>query len=267
MKMSKQSAYELIIKKIFHSKYKKGIRKIEFERDELKEAADKLKIPIPKNLGDLVYSFRYRKPLPQSINSTAQKGHIWIIRPAGIAKYRFVQVPDIPIEPNKNMTITKVPDATPGIIAKYALSDEQALLAKLRYNRLIDIFTGVTCYSLQNHLLTAIPGIGQVETDEIYVGIDKRGNHYIIPVQAKGGKDKLSIIQIEQDMALCGHKFKSLICRSIAAQFMKDDVIAMFEFEATNERTAIASEKHYKLVNPDDLTPDDLSAYRKRLSE
>ncbi len=29
-------------------------------------------------------------------------------------------------------------------IEMYALSDEQALLAKLRYNRLLDVFTGVT---------------------------------------------------------------------------------------------------------------------------
>jgi len=46
------------------------------------------------------------------------------------------------------MAITKVPDSSPGIVAKYALSDEQALLAKVRYNRLVDIFSGVTCYSL-----------------------------------------------------------------------------------------------------------------------
>lgn len=68
------------------------------------------------------------------------------------------------------MTATKVPDATPGIVAKYAFNDEQALLAKVRYNRLVDIFTGVTCYSLQNHLRTTVSEIGQVETDEIYVG-------------------------------------------------------------------------------------------------
>ncbi len=55
---------------------------------------------------------------------------------------------------------TKIPDSTPGIVMMYALSDEQALLARLRYNRLIDIFTAVTCYSLQNHLRTAVPNVG-----------------------------------------------------------------------------------------------------------
>ena len=86
---------------------------------------------------------------------------------------------------------TKIPDATPGIIIKYTQGDEQALLAKIRYNRLIDIFTGVTCYSLQNHLRTTVTGIGQIETDELYIGVDRRGAQYIFPVQAKGGKDQL----------------------------------------------------------------------------
>lgn len=162
------------------------------------------------------------------------------------------------------MAETKVPDSTPGVIAMYALSDEQALLAKLRYNRLIDIFTGVACYSLQSHLRTTVPGLGQVETDEIYIGVDKRGAHYVFPVQAKGGIDVLSIVQIEQDIALCAAKFPSLICRPIAAQFMEDDLIALFEFEEGKNGVAISSEKHYRLVPGEEVTPDDLKAYRGR---
>lgn len=146
----------------------------------------------------------------------------------------------------------------------YALSDEQALLAKLRYNRLIDIFTGVACYSLQSHLRTSVPGMGQVETDEIYIGIDRRGAHYVFPVQAKGGSDTLSVVQIEQDFALCQAKFPSLICLPVAAQFMRKDLIALFLFEEGAEGVAIAGEKHYRLVPPDELTRADLEQYRSR---
>jgi hypothetical protein len=107
---------------------------------------------------------------------------------------RFVLTRSKPIVPNENMALTKVPDATPGVVAKYALSDEQALLAKVRYNRLVDIFTGVACYSLQNHLRTTVPNMRQLETDEIYIGVDKKGAHYVFPVQAKGGSDRLSVV-------------------------------------------------------------------------
>jgi len=261
--MNQKNVYTAIIEKIFLSKYKAGMREVDVEREELATIAAELKLD-PKNLGDLIYSFRYRAALPESIQGKAGEGETWIIRPAGRGKYRFVLVPNRPIAPNENLATTKVPDATPGVVAKYALSDEQALLAKVRYNRLIDIFSGVACYSLQNHLRTTAPNMGQVETDEIYIGVDKKGAHYVFPVQAKGGSDKLSIVQIEQDVAVCAHKFPSLICRPIAAQFMAEGVIALFEFEEGDSGLVISAEKHYKLVPPEEVTEADLQKYRER---
>lgn len=262
--MNQKNIYTAIIERVFHSKYQPGTREIDFEREELATAANELKIDLPKNLGDLVYSLRYRAGLPQSIQKLAGEDETWIIRPTGRAKYRFVLVRSKPLTPNENMSATKVPDATPGVVAKYALSDEQALLAKVRYNRLIDIFTGVTCYSLQNHLRTTAPNMGQVETDEIYIGIDKKGAHYVFPVQAKGGNDKLSIVQIEQDLAVCAHKFPSLICRAIGAQFMSEGVIALLEFEEGEDGVTISDEKHYRLAPPEEVTEADLTKYRRR---
>ena len=236
-----------------------------FERDDIVRVAFELNVNLPKNLGDLVYSFRYRTELPSSILAEAPEGETWIIRPAGRSKYQFVLVTDLPLIPNPNLAVTKIPDATPGIISKYAFSDEQALLARVRLNRLIDVFLGIACYSLQNHLRTTVPGMGQVETDEIYVGVDKSGLHYVIPVQAKGGSDKLNRVQIEQDIAVCAAKLSSLICRPVGTQFMKDNVIALFEFEQQDGDIRIASEKHYDLVPPEAVTEEDLAGYRQRL--
>jgi len=256
--------YSAIIERIFFSHYDEGAGEVEFTRDELVAVASELGIKLPKNLGDIIYSFRYRTSLPDSVLAKAPEGEHWVIQPAGRSSYRFMARKMVTILPGEMLAETKIPDATPGIIAKYALSDEQALLAKVRYNRLIDIFTGVTCYSLQNHLRTTVPGIGQVETDEMYMGVDRRGAQYVFPVQAKGGRDKLGIVQIEQDIALCRHKFPALICRSIAAQFMANNIIAMFEFEEDQSGVAIAAEKHYRLVPPEDVTDIDLSMYRDR---
>jgi hypothetical protein len=257
--------YSTIIEKLFFAKYEKGMREVPFERAELESFATKLQIALPKNLGDLVYSFRYRTLLPETITSLAGEQEVWIIRPAGRSRYIFALVKNIPILPNEHLAITKVPDATPGIIAKYSLDDEQALLAKVRYNRLVDIFSGVTCYSLQNHLRTTVPGMGQVETDEIYIGVDKKGAHYVFPIQAKGGKDKLSIVQIEQDLAVCAAKFPLLVCKPIAAQFMETGIIALFELESSENGITITSEKHYQLVPPEEVTETDLLTYRGRL--
>jgi hypothetical protein len=265
--MKSKNRYAAIIERIFASKFKPGMREVDFARDEIETVARQLRIKLPKNLGDLVYSFRYRADLPESIQKAATTGEVWIIRPIGKALYRFVLAPDRPIRPNENLAITKIPDATPGIVAKYAFNDEQALLAKLRYNRLVDIFTSVTCYSLQNHLRTTVPNMGQVETDELYVGLDKKGAHYVFPIQAKGGSDKLNVVQMEQDFAICAHKFPNLICRPIGAQFMDDGSIALFEFEEAGGVVVITAEKHYKLVPPEEVSEADLKSYQQRTAE
>jgi len=262
--MTKINRYSQIIEEIFFNSYSKGKTIIEFRREEIEDAARKLDIKLPKNIGDILYSFRYRAKFPDKILEIAPNGFEWIIRSVGRASYNFTLIKKVLFAPNENLSETKIPDSTPGLIAMYALTDEQALLAKVRYNRLIDIFTGLTCYSLQNHLRTTVPDIGQVETDEIYLGVDKRGVHYIIPVQAKGGNDKLGIVQIEQDFSIGIHKFPNLICKPIAAQFMKNGSIALFEFENINNQISIADEKHYRLSSPNELTTEELEIYKSR---
>lgn len=257
--------YTQILEAIFVRHYKEGAREFDFERSEFSQVAEELGIILPKNLGDVLYSFRYRTTLPKTISSKAPKGFEWTIKPAGKGRYKFVITKQSIITPSNILAETKIPDSTPGVIATYSLSDEQALLAKLRYNRLVDIFTGLTCYSLQSHLRTTLRDGSQVETDEIYVGLDKRGVHYVLPVQAKGGKDRLGTVQIEQDVEMCAHKFPRLICRPIAAQFIDKNLIALFEFEPSKDGIKVTAEKHYHLVRPDELSPDELDSYLTRL--
>lgn len=256
--------YTKILEAIFAKHYTRGTTEIEFERSEINQVADELGIMLPKNLGDVLYSFRYRTLLPKSISSKTPKGYEWIIRPAGKGKYKLVISKQSVFVPSSTLVETKIPDATPGVIISYSLNDEQSLLAKLRYNRLIDIFTTLTCYSLQSHLRTTLRGGSQIETDEIYIGLDKRGVHYVIPVQAKSRKDKIGVVQIEQDVEMCSVKFPGLVCRAIAAQYIDENLIALFEFEQTNEGIRVSSEKHYRLVRPDELSPEEVQSYSAR---
>lgn len=264
MATRKKNRYAAIIEKIFFSKYTKGDEEIAFEREDLVRAANALQIKLPKNLGDVIYSIRYRTELPKRILKTQPKGKEWIIEGRGRALYCFRLVTENRIVPNDQLSVIKVPDSTPEIVSSYALSDEQALLAKVRYNRLLDIFLGLATYSLQNHLRTTVRDLGQVEIDEIYVGIDKRGAQYVLPVQAKGGADQLSVVQAKQDIACCQEKFPNLECRAISAQFIATDLIALFELALEDGMVKIFEEKHYRLVPGDQITADDLQTYARR---
>lgn len=59
-------------------------------------------------------------------------------------------------------------------------------------------------------------------------------------------------------------KFPELICIAIGAQFINDGLIAFFGFELTEGGIALTREKHYRLVPPEALLPEDLERYRNR---
>lgn len=260
------SRYHRLIEKIFFDRYRENDTDVRFERSDFQDVATALEMKLPKNLGDVIYSVRYRTPMPQSIIDTQPDGMEWIIKGDGRSSYRFKLVKINRILPQQNMLATKIPDATPEIIDMYALSDEQALLAKVRYNRLIDLFLGMVTYSMQNHLRTTVTQIGQIEIDEMYVGVDKNGRQYIIPVQAKGGKDQLSVVQTEQDLKFCEQKYPNLLSRAISAQFLEEDLIVLFELALHEDEIRIVQEKHYKLTKAENISERDVSLYNSLTS-
>ena len=256
--------YAQILERVFVTRRRGNAVVVEFDRADLAKAAKTLGIDMPKNPGDILYSYRYRTSPPPVIAEAQPEGKEWIIEGVGKAQYVFRLVKVNRILPDPAYLPIKIPEATPEIIGAYALTDEQALLAKVRYNRLIDVFLGVTAYSMQNHLRTTVTGIGQIEIDEIYVGVDKSGCQYVIPVQAKGGGDQLSVVQARQDIMCCREKFARLSCRAVAAQFLTTDVIALFELDLVDEELRIRDQRHYQLVAADSITAEDLKAYRTR---
>lgn len=259
-----KNRYDALIEEVFFKNYAAGASEVTFDREEFERVSKKLKIKLPKNLGDIIYSYRYRNELPEKIRNLLSEGEEWVIRSIGRGKYQFSKSQIHRITPNPRLEKIKVLDATPEIIRRYALNDKQALLAILRYNRLVDTFLGITCYSLQNHLRTTTPGIGQTETDEIYVGVNKQGQQFVIPIQAKGKNEQIGIVQIEQDMAVCEAKFPAVACRPVAAQFIENDLIALFEFVRSEGTISIKEERHYRIVPNEMLSDEEIKAYGSR---
>ena len=79
---------------------------------------------------------------------------------------------------------------------------------------------------------------------------------------AKDGKDRISVVQTQQDIAVCAEKFSSIRCRAISVQSMSDKVIALFELTVQGDEVKVVDERHYKLVPADRIDPAALRAYR-----
>lgn len=262
--------YQQIIHWVFEKNYQPGATEVTFQREELAMACSTLGFDRIRNLGDIPYSFRFRQEFPTEIQQVAPPGAEWIIEGVGTASYRFRLASPGKIEPDPNRDAIKIPDATPEIVRFYAPgTDEQALLTRVRYNRLVDLFTGLTCYSIQNHLRTTVPDVGQIEVDEIYFGMNQGGAHFVLPCQAKSPGDRFGIVQVMQDIALCRARYPNAICKPIALQFTGENDVALLELVVREEnglvRLRVAEERHYKLVPRAELSDDEILEARRRL--
>ena len=257
------SKYDDVIEYVFLKNYRKGLSKVSFNRDELAQACEDLNLPRIKNLGDIPYSYRFRKEMPYKIKEKCPEKSEWIIVGSGIGSYEFKLASPGKIEPAKNRQKIKIPDATPEIVKMYAPGiDEQALLTKVRYNRIIDLFLGLTCYSIQNHLRTVVSDVGQIEIDEIYLGVNKKGTHFAIPCQAKSPGDRFGIVQVMQDIAFCKARYPNAICKPIALQFLSESDVAVLELSVDEDndvfQLSVVDERHYRLVNRNEITNDEI---------
>ncbi len=263
--------YEEILVWIFKNKYRKGQARIRVERTDFDKAADALKINRIKNLGDIVYSVRYRTELPTDIQESAPPNCEWIILGTGKGayEYRLARKAKVVASDPETREQIKILDNTPEVLVLYAPSrDEQALLTRVRYNRIIDIFLGLTCYSIQNHYRTTVENIGQIEVDEIYIGFNKHGGHFVIPCQAKSPGDKFGIVQLYQDISLCAAQYRNAVARPVGLQFTGPNSVAALELSVREENEIlslkIVDEKHYLFVRGSEISDSDIAKYNKR---
>jgi hypothetical protein len=280
----KPGKYVRVIERIFLAHYKPGANRFEFRRQELASAARQEGVKVvekddeyesAKNLGDIVYTFRFRRDFPPSIKDTAPRGKMWVITGKGDARYEFRLITIPSLAPDPGLFVTKLHDATPEIVRRFKLSDEQALLARIRYNRLVDYFCRAVAHSLQNHLRTKLKSVGQIEIDELYVAANRQGQHFVIPIQAKKKKDRLGVSQLLQDLEYCRRSYPDMKARAIGAQMQAYqeegttyDNIVLIEFEADDRADDIViskvAERHFVLMPYTAIGPADFAQAASR---
>src|SRR5262245_54093732 len=85
-KVKKDSIYASTLCAIFTDRYQSGRQEIAFTREDVMRRSEGR----IKNIGDLVYSFRYRSKMPRQIAETVKEPEGWIIVPRGTARYALV---------------------------------------------------------------------------------------------------------------------------------------------------------------------------------
>ena len=70
--------------------------------------------------------------------------------------------------------------------------------------------------------------------------------------------------QTKQDLGFCEEKFPDLVCRSVSAQFVGDDLMALFELALDDEMVKIVEERHYRLVPASEISEKEVRRYSRQ---
>jgi hypothetical protein len=203
------------------------------------------------NIPDVVYTYRVgRSPLPDAV----LKHGSWTITGIGKSRYVFARLTRAPyIDIPADLEVIPILDATPGIVLRYQKTDEQAVLARVRHNRLVDTFTGLTTYHLQGHFRTTVRSVGQVEIDDLYIGLNSDGESFILPVEGKAGspRERIGVVQITQMVKFARQNFRGLPIRPIGIKVMPDDTLVFLEFNDENDSNRVATKRYrrYRLYH------------------
>lgn len=237
--------YDRVITLVFEwalQEHGKNATRIPFKKQDIVDAAADLEIVI-NNVPDVAYTYRSgRSSLPDAILAHGQ----WAIVGTGKGQYEFVRLARSPyVEIPGDLEIIRILDATPQIVLKYQGSDEQALLARIRYNRLVDIFTGLTTYHLQSHFRSTVKGLGQVEIDDLYIGVNSEGQGFMLPLEAKSAdpRDRLGVIQITQMVKFVKQHFEDLPVRPLGVKVLPDQTYLFMEFTDSEDVTEVATRR------------------------
>jgi hypothetical protein len=241
--------YDQVILEVFERHFEQGADRLTFQKDELDDICGQRGLRI-RNIADIAYTYRARRELPAPILA---RGH-WAIESLGKGAYAFrlLSSParfDVPFADYSPIDIyNAIPEVVEGLLRR----DEQSLLTVLLYNRLVDIFTGLTCFHIQSHYRAFVSEVGQVEVDALYVGVDSEGRLFVLPVEAKSEaqSDRFGRIQLLQMSLLACQDFEGLGRRVLAVKALPDGTIGLAEFSDAQEPDdiGIVAVRRYRLV-------------------
>lgn len=137
-------------------------------------------------------------------------------------------------------------DWTPNIARRHGLKETALLECILRHNRLLENFLGLPTEHLQSQIRTSVAGIGQIKIGSLFLCDEAETS---IPVCLIGKPGGFSLERAAQHMKYGFERFPAMQCRTVVAQLLDDQTIALFELFGTPDAPRVIQEAHYVLTD------------------
>ncbi len=197
-----------------------------FSQADLRRAAQELGLQV-RNFPDLTYNLRSRSPLPPEITEAG----FTAIAIRGRGQYALVTGEDKVEIPSDTPVVQISTEPIPWAVRDILRADEQGILSAMRYLDIVSDFMGVRCYHLQGHLRTSGALGQQVEADDVWVADLGKKNRQILPIEAKGPRERLGRHQMMSTVDAVIAKIPGFPVVPLAVQLQASGFLVLIQFD------------------------------------
>lgn len=150
-------------------------------------------------------------------------------------------------------------DVTPRAVLEHTIGAVDLLLARVRYNKLIDRLLKCVAHSLHTDLTYCSRTFGEITVGEVYHAVNKRGAEFVVAVQANTTSPSFGPDQAELDLEVCEELFPDLAPRFVHVElehFSWGDVVVMYSLRNNKRGIQFDDEGHYRLVSSETVTSE-----------
>ena len=249
----RSKVYTPILRAVFRKKYIEGATRVDFTLDDIRSELIAAGLQA-KNAPDLIYRMKSRTALPEEIQALGFR----ILQITGRGKYALIVGQSTLIEYPEPREVVTVLDRTPLPVQELlgpdlGLLDEQAMLSVVRYNDLITHFLQAQAFHFKAHIRRSVPGVGQVEVDDLHLAVESTApgqyRPVIVPIEAKAKDDPVNRVQIAAQIRFAQHEYPGFAVRPITIKLFADGLLLFMEFNPTTvpDELIVVGFSHYRL--------------------
>ena len=243
---NKEAKAKFFVDYLMKNNFINSLTPISFERTDILEICAKEFGKAPKNLGDIIYSLRYRLDYLSTYDYLLEKDYTWTLLSTGIGKYELSPLKKLRIPSLESEDIIYIKDNTPKHIHELRPLNDQSLLMKIIQNDILNEFLQDDLVFLQAHHKVNLQNWGQAEIDGI---LASNYSPHLYLVEVKGYTEVIAWPQMIQLKMYAQQNHSDTPFTPLFIQSHKDWSFSVVQFDYTNSFPRVKKFKRFMFTN------------------
>lgn len=244
--MAENNKAKSFIKHLIEKNFTASQDSIPFSRDDVSLYCLKKFKKIPKNVGDIIYSLRYRMDYLSTFDHLLDPDYTWTLLSLSTGQYELKPMPKLKLPDLTSVPVISKIDKTPEHIHNLRPLNDQSLLMKIYQNKVLSEFLEDDLILLQAHHKVNLKDWGQAEIDGI-VASETSPRLYLVEV--KGYTEVIGWPQIIQLKMYAEQNHPGLPFTPIFVQSHRDWSFSIVQFDFNSEFPQVTKSERYIFTN------------------